>query len=287
LRLRGATLSDNSEGGQALSLKVSEFREGVGAGPQLHAKELDSEGAVPLYRQIYTLLKTRIEEGTFAFNSKLPAEETLAVELGVSRITVKRAMNELAAAGFVTRFRGRGTIVSYSSRTPPVLGNYTTPMEHLRRLGFETQIELLHLEVVPATEEIATELFIQPGTDILMTERLRHLEDAPFSHILNYTPLDVAERINEADISWRPFTELLAEAGHAVVCAEQTIQARAVRGEAARALMLADGAPVLTIRRILRDASAKAVQFTMTNYRADRYQYHMVIEDLGRKTPSE
>ena len=253
----------------------------------LHAKEIDTLGSVPLYRQIFTLLKTRIESGEFAFNSKLPAEETLAVELGVSRITVKRAMNELAAAGFVTRFRGKGTIVSFSSRTPPVRGNYTTPMEHLRRLGFETQIELRHLEIVPATEEIASELFIPPGTDIQLAERIRHLEEAPFSYILNYTPLDVASRIKDSDIAFRPFTILLAEAGHAVVSAEQTILARAASGKMAQALMLAEGAPVLTIRRILRDASRKAIQFTVTSYRADRYQYHMVIQDLENRYPSE
>lgn len=254
---------------------------------QLQAHDLDSHDSAPLYQQIYNLLRSRIETGVFAFNSKLPAEETLAAELGVSRITVKRAMNELAASGFVKRFRGRGTIVSYSNRTPPVLGNFSTSMEHLRRLGFETEIELKFMDIIPAGIDVAAELFIEPETEVQYVERVRHLENAPFSHIRNYTPLEVASKIDEAEIAYRPFTELLAEAGHEVVSAEQTIQARSVRGSVAQALMLADGAAVLTIRRVLRDAEKKAVQFTISNYRADRYQYHMVIEDVSAKSGTD
>ncbi len=254
---------------------------------QFHTNELDSETAVPLYQQIYNLLRLKIENGVFAFNTKLPAEETLAVDLGVSRITVKRAMNELAAAGFVKRFRGRGTIVSYSNRTPPVLGNFSTSMEHLRRLGFETEIELKFIDVIPATVDVASELFIEPGSPVQYVERVRHLENAPFSHICNYTPMDIASKINEAEIAWKPFTTLLAEAGHPVMSAEQTIQARSVRGSVAQALMLAEGAAVLTIRRVLRDVNKKAVQFTISNYRADRYQYHVVIDDMANKTGTD
>ncbi len=254
---------------------------------QLHVSELSSDDASPLYQQIYNLLKSRIEKGVFAFNTKLPAEETLAFELGVSRITVKRAMNELAASGFVTRYRGRGTIVSYNCRMPPVLGNFSTSMEHLRRLGFETEIELKFIDETPADVDIAAELSIRQGSLVQHVERVRHLDNAPFSHIRNYTPMDVAGKIRESDIAFKPFTTLLAEAGHEVVSAEQTIQARSVRGSIAQALMLADGAAVLTIRRVLKDATGKSVQFTISNYRADRYQYHMVINDMSAQSGSD
>ena len=254
---------------------------------QFRAQQLDTSAAEPLYSQIFALLKTKIETGDFAFNSKLPAEETLAGQLGVSRITVKRAMNELAAAGYVTRFRGRGTIVSHSSHIPPVRGNYQTPMEHLRQLGLQTEIELKSIDVRMACEDVAKELFIPLDTQVQVVERVRHLEGAAFSYIVNHTPLYVASKLKESDIAWRPFTVLLAEAGHEVVTAEQTIIAETARGKMAQALMLAEGAAVLTIRRVLRDRTGKAVQFTISNYRADRYQYHMVIDDLKPKPGSE
>ncbi len=247
---------------------------------QFRAQQIDTSAPEPLYHQIFALLKSQIENGDFPFNSKLPAEEALAGDLGVSRITVKRAMNELAAAGYVTRFRGKGTIVSFSSNMPPVRGNYLTPMEHLRQLGFETEIELKNIEIVSATEDIARELFIPLETQVQVVERVRRLEGAAFSYIVNHTPLYVASKFNESKIAWRPFSTLLAEAGHEVVSAEQTIIAETAKGKMAQALMLAEGAPVLTIRRVLRDRSGKAVQFTITNYRADRYQYHMVMDDL-------
>ena len=254
---------------------------------ELHPQEIDTLGGVPLYQQIYQLLRAKIESGVFGFNSKLPAEETLAVDLGVSRITVKRAMNELAAAGFGTRYRGRGTIVSYSHNTPTVRGDYMTPMEHLRQLGFNTEIELKHLEEVHADAELAGHLEITPGALVQRAERVRHLEGAPFSFIVNHTPMDIAAQINRDDIAWRPFTTLLAEAGHMVVSAEQTILAETAKGKTAQALMLAEGAPVLTIHRVLRDSEKRPIQFSVTNYRADRYQYHMVMHDLERKAPAD
>ncbi|KCZ89527.1 GntR family transcriptional regulator [Hyphomonas johnsonii] len=261
-----------------------------GAGVQdfnIPKSEIDSHATTPLYQQIYALLRQKIEGGEVSFNARLPAEQALARSLGVSRITIKRAMNELASSGFVTRYRGKGTIVSYSATIPTVRGDYTSPMEHLHRLGFDTEISLKSIQVIEVDEEMARELFVPLGTMVQQVERVRHLENAPFSYIVNHTPMDIAARIDETELAWRPFATLLAEAGSPVVSAEQTILARSAEGPMAKELMLAEGAPVLTIRRVLRDENLRAIQYTIANYRPDRYQYHMRMSNIETLMPSE
>ena len=86
--------------------------------------DIDESASVPLYQQIYDLLRARIMDGPLTLNDRLPAEQDLTQALGVSRITVKRAMNELAVAGYVRRQRGIGTVVIYDVAAPTVKGSF-------------------------------------------------------------------------------------------------------------------------------------------------------------------
>ena len=85
---------------------------------QLNASNLDERLPTPLYHQIYLLLREKIRSGIVAANATLPGEQELARAFNVSRITVKRALNELASDHLVTRHRGRGTIVSGQGAVP-------------------------------------------------------------------------------------------------------------------------------------------------------------------------
>lgn len=254
--------------------------------PHLKKQDISRAKPAPLYQQIYLLFRDRIEAGTLAFDCQLPTEEQLASQLAVSRITIKRAMNELASNGYVTRSPRTGTRVTFSA-TPPVRGGYTTPMEHLRRLGFSTDVKLRKIEYIKADARIAGALFVPLGTPIQRVERVRYLEGAPFSQVENHTPADIARQIPEEQLEQRAFTAMLADAGYKIASVDQTILARVAEGEMARALMLANGAPVLTIQRALHDAAGRTIQFTVVNYRADRYQYHMNMSDLATLTPAE
>jgi len=84
---------------------------------------------VPLYHQLYSVLRDAILDGTISYNAKMPTEQQLAATFDVSRITAKRAMDELAAEGLVARFRGKGSHVIYQYTPEPV----RAPLDGARR----------------------------------------------------------------------------------------------------------------------------------------------------------
>ncbi len=237
--------------------------------------DIDESASVPLYQQIYDLLRARIMDGTLALNDRLPAEQDLTQAMGVSRITVKRAMNELAVAGLVRRQRGIGTVVIYDVAAPTVKGSFETMIDGLTRMGLETEVQLLDCTVGTASPAISEALDLKSGASVQRIVRLRRLDGEPFSYLVTYIPYDIADGYDDAQLASESLIKLLEQAGHAPVEAEQTITATAAVPAVAANLGVAPGSPLLRIHRVMKDASGRPVQDITAHYRADRFEYHM------------
>lgn len=237
--------------------------------------DIDESATVPLYQQIYDLLRAKIMDGTMSLNNRLPAEQDLTQALGVSRITVKRAMNELAVAGLVRRQRGIGTVVIYDVAAPTVKGSFETMIDGLTRMGLETEVQLLDCTVGTASPAIAESLQLKKVTSVQRIVRLRRLDREPFSYLVTYIPYDIAEGYNDEQLASESLIKLLEQAGHAPVEAEQTITATSAEPAVAVNLGVAPGSPLLRIHRIMKDAKGRPVQDITAHYRADRFEYHM------------
>lgn len=236
---------------------------------------LDERLPTPLYHQVQMLLTDRIRRGDFPAGSILPGEHQIAHLLGASRITVKRAMNELAAAGLVTRHRGRGTVVAPLASLPVVTGAFDTLIDSLRVMGLETQLELLETSTLLADDATARALGLAPGQEVQRIVRLRRLSGAPFSYLVSWLPLSVAGGYAEQDLATRSMLSLLDQAGATPDEAELWITAVAAEPVVAGALNVSLGAPLLRIERIMRKADGTVVQLIHAHYRADRFQYHL------------
>lgn len=237
--------------------------------------DIDEAAGIPLYQQIYDLLRARIMDGTLSLNDRLPAEQDLTQALGVSRITVKRAMNELAVAGYVRRQRGIGTVVIYDVAAPTVKGSFETMIDGLTRMGLETEVQLLDCTVGSSSPAIAGALDLKLGKAVQRIVRLRRLDGEPFSYLVTYIPYDIAQGYDEEQLASESLIKLLEQAGHAPVEAEQTITATSAKPAVAANLGVAPGTPLLRIHRIMKDANGRPVQDITAHYRADRFEYHM------------
>ena len=248
----------------------------------LNADQLDHGAPTPLYHQIYLVLREKIRTGEFPANAIMPGEQELAKLFDVSRITVKRALNELAAHDLVTRHRGRGTVVTESAALPQVHGSFDNLIESLKTLGLETQVQVLEVAEQPAPAPIATLLDIEPGTPVQRAVRLRQLSGEPFSYLIQFMPTDIAAHITRTEMETIPTLVLLEQKGVIVHEAEQWITTVAADPPMATALDLAAGAPVLKIERVMRDKAGRAVQVIHGHYRPDRFKYHVHYKRKGR-----
>lgn len=234
-----------------------------------------SSGDAPLHGQVRTALHDMISTGVYAAGATLPGEQELARRFNVSRITVKRALNDLALAGYVRRLRGRGTIVTYGAAHPVVRGSFSTLMDSLAKMGVETEVELLSVAEIAASRAVSDLLNVPEGSAVQRAVRLRRLEGRPFSHLVTFVPMAIAARYAESDLATTPLLTLLERAGAVATDAEQTLTAVAASGEIADALQISRGAPLLHITRVMRDANGRCVQLIEAHYRPDNFQYHM------------
>jgi GntR family transcriptional regulator len=241
----------------------------------LKAAKVDLTSDAPLHGQIRTSLHGMIDSGAYPSGSVLPGEQELARHFKVSRITVKRALNDLALAGFVRRMRGRGTIVTGGPAHPVLRGSFNTLLQSLKAMGAETEVQLLAAEEVTAPAPIADLLDLQRGAKVERAVRLRKIKGAPFSHLVTYVPREIAAAYSHEQLATTPLLTLLERAGAKATDAEQTITAVAAQKDIADCLHISPGAPLLHITRVMRDAGGRAVQVIEAHYRPDKFQYHI------------
>ena len=252
-------------------------------GPEL--PPVDESSPTPLYHQIFLIIRDRIYDGTYAFESVVPGEHELCSIFGVSRITAKRALDELAAARLVVRGRGRGTRVSIRVVSPPVHYSVEGFLENLLAMGLKTEVNVLAFKYVEASASVAVALNCEPGTTIQYAIRVRRLEREPFSYLMTWVPEDVGRTYNKKDVQTKPLLSLLENGGAIVSRAEQTITATVADAVVAQALDVEIGVPLLRISRVVYDQSDRPVEYIIALYRPDRYQFRMNLTREQEEEP--
>ncbi|WP_422368509.1 GntR family transcriptional regulator [Pelagibius sp.] len=260
---------------------------GTNGGTVRSTRPLDAESRVPLYHQIFVILRNRIYGGEIAPGDLVPGEQDLCREFGVSRITAKRALNEMADAGLVVRERGRGTRVIKRPPAPAVTASIEGWLENISLMGLATEAQVLDFGYVAANEDIAAALELDRGAEVQRAVRVRSLDGQPMSFLVTYVPADVGRHYDRDDLNTKPLLHLLERAGVDVTSARQTISATVADAEVAGALSVHAGAPLIEVRRVVRDAAERPVEYIRVLYRPDLYRFEMsmqrVREDEGMR----
>lgn len=244
---------------------------------------LDTTARLPLYHQIFVILRNRIYGGEITPGDLVPGEQELCQEFGVSRITAKRALNELADAGLVVRERGRGTRVIKRPPAPAVTASIEGWLENVSLMGIATEARVLDFGYVPANEDVANALQVATGSEVQRAVRVRTLDDEPMSFLVTYVPADIGRQYDRDDLNVKPLLHLLERAGVSVASARQTISASIADSEVAGALSIHAGAPLIEVRRVVRDASARPVEYIRVLYRPDLYRFEMSMRRVPAK----
>ncbi len=238
---------------------------------------VDPSNPTPLYHQLFTLLRDRIYDGAYEEDEKLPSEQQLVDLFGVSRITAKRALDELAADGLVYRARARGTRVAAQTRTRPVNASVHGLFENVMSLGETTRVRHLEFAETGAPSDVAKTMGLALGTSVQRAVRIRTTPDGPMAHVTSYVPADIGRLYTQQELTAKPLIILLEAKGVIATEARQTINAISAEPTIATHLGVEPGAPLLALNRVVKDSDGRVIEFITALYRPDRYAYRMQL----------
>jgi GntR family transcriptional regulator len=225
-------------------------------------------------RQIYLVLRDRIAGGRLDGEGVLPAEQALAAEYGVSRVTVRRALAELEQEGLISRRRGAGTFV-LGAGAKPIVADFSDVLVNLVAMGRETAVRLLAFDYREPPAEIARALNLAGGEKAQFSVRVRLIDGKPFSHLVTHVPERIGVTYSEADLAARPLLSLLERSGVQIERATQQVTAMLASPEVAAALEVEVGSALLGTTRTVFAADGSGVEHLSALYRPDRYALQM------------
>ena len=238
--------------------------------------DLDRSSPVPLYYQVSQQIEQAISSGQLGPGARLDNEISLADQFGLSRPTMRRAIQELVDKGLLVRKRGVGTQVVHGQVTRPV--ELTSLYDDLTRGHQAPRTTLLVNEIIPASEKVSGFLDVPVGAKVLRLRRLRFANAEPLAILENYLPEDLVD-IGQSDLEARGLYQLMRAKGVHIRVAKQRIGARAGTAEECHLLDERKGSPLLTMDRATHDDSGRPVEWGHHVYRASQYSFEVTLVD--------
>ncbi|WP_026480528.1 GntR family transcriptional regulator [Ahrensia sp. 13_GOM-1096m] len=232
----------------------------------------DKEDNRPLYQKIADALSEAVKSDLLGTNSVLPSERSLANSLAVSRVTIRRALDDLTASGLLNR--RQGTRSSVAARVEKTLSSLTSFSEELKARGASPGQKWLFKQVVLPTPNEAMALGISPNDHVVRMTRVRFSDDIPIAiekAVVPQTFLKSPDLVNDS------LYEALRKSDFSPVRGVQRIRAGVMTRSDAEALESELGKPLLIVERRCYLTDERAVEFTETRYHGERYDF---ISDL-------
>ena len=238
--------------------------------------DLDRSSPIPLYFQAARQIEAMITSGELGPGTRLDNEISLADQLGLSRPTMRRAIQELVDKGLLVRKRGVGTQVVHGKVTRPV--ELTSLFDDLARNNQNPRTTVLVNEVITADDHVAAQLEVPVGHTVLHLRRLRWANGEPLAILENYLPDPLAD-LGEADFNERGLYQVMRSRGVHIKVAKQRIGARSATAEECELLTEKRGRPLLTMDRTTHDDSGRVVEWGHHVYRASQYSFEVTLVD--------
>ena len=237
---------------------------------------LDDTSAQPLYQQLQRALRDAIENRVIGPDDALPPERDLAEMLNVSRITVRKAIDELVEDGLLIRKQGSGTFVS--NRVEKNFAKLTSFSEDMRARGREPRSVWMNRATGTVTPEESLTLRSSPGTPVFRFHRIRYADDAPMA--IEYATV-IATCLPSLESVESSLYEALERTGNRPVRALQRLRAVLLTAEQAKLLKAQESDAGLLVARVGYLKDGRAVEYSQSYYRGDIYDF---VAELSAST---
>ena len=239
------------------------------------ARQTDRE--IPIYREIENYILDAIRDGKLRKGRIIPSEEDFCVMFHTSRMTVRRAIDELVAGNILYRIKGKGTFVSNYNfeKTMNISTGWSKTMQ---AQGHRTKTKVLNYTRMEADEYVAKNLEIQPGAPVILLERLRYADDEPVLIEKAFLNAARVEGIMNYEFREESLYDVFRERfdiklNHVY----QKLYTKTVTGEYARMLFQAKSATALVMENTSFDHRAEPVEFTICSINGNKYTLRYVL----------
>ncbi|MFN0159793.1 MAG: GntR family transcriptional regulator, partial [Burkholderiales bacterium] len=235
---------------------------------------LSPDVVAPLYHQIKESITRQIVSGRWRPGYELPSETSLCVHFGVSRGTLRRALDDLVNQGLIVRQQGRGTFVAKRKFEGSVLGSYRN--YRVGAVPHDPVSRLLSVGRKRASPDLQRLLQIGRAAEVFEIVRVQFMEGVPITLSVSFIPTSLASGLDRADLEHELFYDLLEERyGLHFLRAEEYLEPAIADEFVAGHLGIAEGAPVFLVERHSFLAGDKPGEFRQAYMRGDRYRYRI------------
>ena len=232
-------------------------------------------GREPKYVQIKDSIKHRILSKELPAGYRIPTESELCDIYGVSRITVRKALEELQGEGYFNKVQGKGTFVSKGLMTQR-LSKFYSFSEELKKRGLKEYASVLKLSTVEADEHSAEKLQILPGEKLWRIYRLRCTDEMPYAIETSYTPLSLTPGLTKELVNKNGLYKTMASFGVNVDSASEHFMAVNLRKDQAKLLDVREDAAAIRLVRVAYSGS-QAVEYCISIVRGDFFNYSVEL----------
>ena len=230
-------------------------------------------GLIPRYYQLKKILEKRIQSGEFQPGDQFPTDQCLCEAYCLSRGTVRRAIDMLVEEGRLRREQGRGTFVTTPQLTQTFF-RLASFDEEMSQRGRKPSTKLIHRKVIPATEQIAADLDLKVGEDVIEISRLRLADGLPMAFETRYLAYKICPDLMNEDLENQSIHSLLIDKFNIpLIRARHTIEARVLTAREARLLQTQPGSAGFFVSRITYSLDDRPVTMYRILYRGDEYRF--------------
>jgi len=234
---------------------------------------LDREDPTPIYQQIKDWLRQQVKHGAWPEHYKLKAETDLAIELGVSRGTMRKAIIDLIEEGLFTRIHGRGTFVASATLEQPLAERFVTFSEDLMARGIAFETRVIEQSVIRPAESITSLLGLQPGDEVFFLKRVRSIGGEPLVILENYLPYTRCRGIERYDFTrYRLFEVLEEHLRLELDWGRRSFEARVADADIARLLGISESRPVMFAEQIVYLSDESPIELSNLWFKGERFK---------------
>jgi GntR family transcriptional regulator len=242
---------------------------------------INFDSHVPYYIQLMDILKERIHQKEWVPGDQIPSEKSLCEHYQVSRTVVRQALRELEHEGAIRRKKGKGTFISPPKISEGLVQKLTGFYQDMVERGLKPGTQVLHQNVVPATEKVAGYLNVTPGEQVIDIQRLRYVNEEPIQIVTTYIPYEMCPSLATVDLSNRSLYEFLeTEYGIIIVKGQRYIEAVLANDIEAELLGIERRAPLLMLDSVSYLENGRPIEYYHAVHRGDRSRFEVELVRL-------